>query len=277
MADFTFRSCQKIAHFRQQHRCDIRRESCLHRKRIAIAGFEHIVRRHIIVVIFVIAAVGALGAVFFIVWVADYKVVHRRVRRKKFLGAVFAYTRGHFGAIDFVFPGVRQGLVHVGGDRETVGRCPRLRPVFQKRKFERQMILVLLDEFVHPARIGFEQHALFAGQRRRIALRRAGESQGAKFLVDGNHRRPEDFRQLAARHAPQQVHLPQAVLRHDVALRLDHVFSGTGADVRDAPAVAIHAHFAVQAIYGDGSVHLRQRPVSEPPDARARGNDQNYE
>ena len=136
---------------------------------------------------------------------------------------------------------------------------------------------MLLDEFVHTARIGFQQHALFARQRRRVTLRRAGESEGAKFLVDGNHRGPEDFRQLAARHAPQQVHLPQTVLGNYVALRFHHVFSGTGADVRDAPAVAIHGHFAVQAVYGDGSVHLRQRPVSEPPDARARGNDQNYD
>jgi hypothetical protein len=50
--------------------------------------------------------------------------------------------------------------------------------------------------------------------------------------------RAGDFRHATLRRAPPHLHLPQPVLRHDVALREEQIVGGLRRDVRHAPCVA---------------------------------------
>src|SRR5205085_2180008 len=93
----------------------------------------------------------------------------------------------------------------------------------------------------------------------------ATKTERAELLVDTDRRGPENFGQLPATHPAQQIHLPEPILRHDVALRLGHVFDGGGADVGDAPAIAFDDHVFLQARKINVAVELRKRTVNVTP------------
>jgi hypothetical protein len=58
-------------------------------------------------------------------------------------------------------------------------------------------------------------------------------------------------------------------------LRLDHVFRRASVDVRDTPTVPLDGDIAVQTIYHDSSIDLRQRAIDKPPDCGTAGNQEN--
>ncbi len=63
---------------------------------------KHVIRFHVIVIIVVVVIalpMSMLRTVFFIVRIANNKMIHRGFRRKKFLGAICADPLRHFGAI----------------------------------------------------------------------------------------------------------------------------------------------------------------------------------
>jgi len=130
---------------------------------------------------------------------------------------------------------------------------------------------VLFNKAVDAARVRFHQGALRRLHQRDVPFRRPAKAEGAKLLVDIQGRRTEDLGELAASYSAQQIHLPQTVLGHDIALRFDHIFYGTRADMRNAPTISFDKHVLLQTGYADRALQLRKWPVHEPP--HHRGND----
>ncbi len=124
---------------------------------------------------------------------------------------------------------------------------------------------MLLDEVIHAARIGFKDSARCRIDETEIAFGGATETERAELFVDIDGGRTEDFGKLPAPDAPQQIHLPEPILRHDVALRFGHVFDGTRANVRDAPVIALDDYVLLQTGKINVAVELRQRAINETP------------
>jgi hypothetical protein len=82
---------------------------------------------------------------------------------------------------------------------------------------------------------------------------------------------------LTACGAAKEIHLPEAILRHDVALGFREVFYGCGADVRDAPVITFDGDFLAETGEGSAPIDLRQRAVDKPPGYRGRRNYENGE
>ena len=83
---------------------------------------------------------------------------------------------------------------------------------------------MLRDKLIHAPRVGFHHLAGFGVQERGVALSGASKSVGAELFVDGKRSGTQNLRKLPAGDAAEQVHLPETILRHDVALRLGQIF-----------------------------------------------------
>ena len=151
-------------------------------------------------------------------------MIHRGFFREEILCAVRPGALRDFGAIQFSFPGVRQSAIHVAGNRYGVGRLPGTGFVAEKREFKRKGFLVLLDKVIHAAGVCFHDLARFGIKERGVALGGASKSVGSKLFVDDKRLGAQNFGKLAAGDAAEQVHLPETVLRHYVALRFCEVF-----------------------------------------------------
>ncbi len=124
---------------------------------------------------------------------------------------------------------------------------------------------MLLDELIHAAGVGVHDPARFWIKESGVAFRGASEAVCAELLI--NEKRPgaENFRELPASDAAEQIHLPKAVLRHDVALRFREIFYRRGTDVRHSPAITFDADLLVETGQGSAPVDLWQRTVDKPP------------
>ncbi|HZC66781.1 MAG TPA: hypothetical protein VE545_09425, partial [Candidatus Dormibacteraeota bacterium] len=149
--------------------------------------------------------------------------------------------------------------------RNGIGGLPGARFIFEKRKFDGEAILVRLDKAIYAARVGVNDAADFGVHLCDVALGGAIESEGTKTLVDGKRSVPENFGELTERGTAKEIHLPQAILGHDVAFGFDHVFYGAGVDVWDAPNVAFDGDVLLQAKNLNGTVKLREGAINEPP------------
>src|SRR5712692_3467545 len=109
------------------------------------------------------------------------------------------------------------------------------------------MIAMLLDETVHTARVSLQERARIGVHGSQFTIRDAPKLHGAEVFVDGQSRFAEDFAQLAASHMAQQVHLPEAILRHDVTLSLGQIVQGICSNMRYAPAVTLDGHLFLKA------------------------------
>ena len=83
---------------------------------------------------------------------------------------------------------------------------------------------MLFDELVHAARIGVHDFGGVRFEEGGFAVRGAGEAVRAELFVDEQRCGAEDFRKLPASGAAEQIHLPETVLRHYVALGLREIF-----------------------------------------------------
>src|SRR5215467_14172957 len=124
---------------------------------------------------------------------------------------------------------------------------------------------MLLDEFVDAASVGFHGRARFFVKETGVTFGSGAKTERAEVLVDRNGARAENFGKLAARRAPQKVHLPQTILGQDVPLGFSHVGERSSADMRDAPDVAVYSHLILQAGERCCTVHLRERAKEKPP------------
>ena len=116
---------------------------------------------------------------------------------------------------------------------------------------------------------GFHQRAAFGIERGGIALGGLTHAVGAEKPIarkrDAVGTFADYFRDFAFADAAQDVHLPEAILRGDVALRHHHVLDRTGGDVRHAPGIAIHADLRHEAGERRGPIELRERAMTNPP------------
>ena len=114
-------------------------------------------------------------------------------------------------------------------------------------------LLALRDEKIDAAGVGVE--ALTVGRRQMVVDALGGEAnlEHALRLVVLEQRGAQNLRQFAVGAAAQAVHLPQAVLGGDVALRDKHVVLRGGIDVGYAVGIAP---------YGDGRGETRQMRVA---------------
>jgi hypothetical protein len=146
--------------------------------------------------------------------------------------------------------------------------------VAEKRKFQREICFVLGDELIYAAGVGFQNFARFGIEKGGVALGGTCEAVGAKTLIDLESSGSQDFGELTACGAAEEIHLPEAILRHNVALGFRQVFYGCGADVRHAPAIPFDGDFLAEAGEGSAASDLRERAVDEPP---GNGGGRNYE
>ena len=194
--------------------------------------------------------------------------------RKKVLGFFGADSSGDLRAVEFLFPGFGEGFIHVGTDDERVGGLPGLRLVFEEFEFDGEIPLVLFDEFIDATGVGFHDDARLFVKQGGVAIGGGTKAKKAEMLVNGKSNGAEDFGELTAGDAAEQIHLPQAILRHDVALGFGHVGERGGANVRDAPDVAVDGDLILQPGERGGAVDLRQGTEEKPPGQAATGKDQ---
>ena len=84
----------------------------------------------------------------------------------------------------------------------------------------------------------------------------ARESESAPALVFAQYGRTEDFGKLATHRSPQQIHLPQAIARGDIALRKIEVVVVGGFEVGNAAFIAPHDSAIAQTWQSNGVVSL---------------------
>ena len=136
---------------------------------------------------------------------------------------------------------------------------------------------MLFDEFVYAKSVSLDNPPCFRFEQCRIAVRSAAQAKRAKFFVPLQRYGPKNLRKLASSDAPQQIHLPQPVLSHNVALRFGEILDRCGANVRHAPAIAVDNNFLLKPGKGNAAVELWQGAVNEPPYDHASGNDDHDE
>jgi len=102
-----------------------------------------------------------------------------------------------------------------------------------------------------------------------FCLHVAAIAQSARIQVAGERLRTQHLREPALPRPLPQLHLKQPVLCHDEALREKQIVLIGGIDVRDAPAVAPHAHRMVQA--GNACLAAQRRERGRSPALQRRG------
>jgi hypothetical protein len=132
------------------------------------------------------------------------------------------------------------------------------------------------DKQIHAAGEGFQIRSLLTVKQSNIAIRGAGQTQAAEISINFQCRRANNFGEPAGSAAPNQIHLPKAILRHDVTLRREEVLGGLRADMRNAECVAEDGHFVFQPSQFLRAVNLRQRTVDDPIAKRAEAGNENY-
>ena len=91
------------------------------------------------------------------------------------------------------------------------------------------------------------------------------QAQDAILAVQLERPRPKDLGKLSRRQPSQDVHLPEPVLRDDVALCSEEVIKRAGPNVGHAPRVAVHRDFVLEFGQNSRAVYLRQGAAKQPP------------
>ena len=95
-----------------------------------------------------------------------------------------------------------------------------------------------LDEAVDASGIGSQNRAVGGGEKRGLHFGNAPHAEAAGVAVGFEELGAEDFRQLAGGETARDVHLPEPVLRGDIALDEERIFDRGGRDMRDSERVA---------------------------------------
>ena len=134
-------------------------------------------------------------------------------------------------------------------------------------------------ECIYTARVRVEELAVVVAQRSYEALGVGANAKDALHPVMFEEFRSEKFGYFTRSHAAGHVHLPQAVLRRNVTLRLEQVVKICGFDVRNSMAVAADCDRSGETRQMNLAIQLRKRDahgVLEPPSA-GQGSDSNQE
>ena len=187
-------------------------------------------------------------------------------------GEIGADGPGNLGTEDLVFPETGEFLVEVGGNEEGVASGPGTRLIAEDEKFHGKEIGVLIDVGVDAASVGFQHGATVSRHGGDGNVGGLGEAQGTAFhvVIDGDV--AEYLGEITGRRAAKEIHLPEAVLRDDVALRDEEIVERLRANVGDAEGIAFDGDRGLQTGNGDGPVELRERAAEPPPSAEGEQN-----
>ena len=118
---------------------------------------------------------------------------------------------------------VVEELGHRQTDQRRIFHRPHVREVGEEAELQRQRLLVLRDVGVHSGSVGFELRPLRRGHVGDGTLGDLPQSQDALLAVNLDVLRTQHRGQFPGSETARHVHLPQPVLRGDVALREEQV------------------------------------------------------
>jgi hypothetical protein len=152
-----------------------------------------------------------------------------------------------------------EGLNHRETHADGVDAAPRLRAVVEETEFDGKAIglLALRDEEIDAAGVVVESSAVVGGLMVVDSLGSEPNLEDALGFVVLDEGRAHDFSQLAIGAAARGVHLPEAVLRGDVALGDKEVVQRGGVDVGHAVGVAANCYGSGEGRSGKaGKMHI---------------------
>ena len=171
-------------------------------------------------------------------------------------------VEGELHLVDCVAANARHGERRPAQD-DGLG-CPRVRHDPRECKLDREPVPVLLDVRIHTLGVRREDPPGVGVVVRPLAVVEGSpKHHQARAPVVGERFRSEDFREAALVPAPPHLHLPEPVLRHDVALRAEEIVIVAGVDVRDPPLVADDLHRLPEPGKGELPVKLSERAGRE--------------
>ena len=147
------------------------------------------------------------------------------------------------------------------GPAEDDGACgPGIRANPGERELDRQVVRVLLDEGVHPVRVGGEDLLALGMVARPLGcVPRSAEHHQPGSRVVLERLGPEDLGEASFVPAPPHLHLPEPVLGGHVALSEEEVMGVPGVDVGDSPLVAENLHGVLQPRHGEIALYPGER------------------
>ena len=203
--------------------------------------------------------------------VRHHQVVPRVGREApvRLLYSVAGYVEGELHLVDGVPPHARHAE---GGPAQHCRlRRPRERLDAGELELHRQVVAVLPDVGVHAGGVGGEQPVGVGVIARPLGFVEGSpepHQPGAAVVVE--RLRTEDLRQPPLAPAAPHLHLPQPVLRHDVALCEEQVVVVPRVDVGHAPLVADHLDRLLQAGHREFPVDGGERAAGELVERRLR-------
>ncbi len=154
---------------------------------------------------------------------------------------------------------------------------PRLRLDPQRDQLGRQRPPARAQPRIHTRRVGLELTARLRRQHRLLRARGAPQADRAEESVRVGQAGAHHLRQPPLRHPPEQLHLPQPVLRVHVALREEQVRRRFRPHVRHAQRVPPHVHGCLQSRQRRAAIDLRPRAAQVPHAQRTADQDPDRE
>jgi hypothetical protein len=194
----------------------------------------------------------------------DRLVAGVRVSRVQLLHPVHRELLRELGALDLILHVAAQVPRHRLEPGDRVGRAPGLRGVAgvgdaQQPVFQAQLeAAASLQVGVDAVRVGVQVATGLGGQQGEFGFGGTTPAERPDEGVCLDAVRSEQLRKPPGCHMPAEVHLPEAVLSVQVTLCLEQVGGVVRVDLRNAPPVPDHLHFARQSGHRDSAVDLRK-------------------
>ncbi len=169
-----------------------------------------------------------------------------------------------------------QELRHGESDQQRVFDCPDMRGVGQEAEFQREGFAVLGDIGVYAVGIGLKLRVLRRVHLSDGLLRYLAQSEDALLAIRVHEVGAKNYGEIAGSKTACHVHLPEPLLRGDVALGEKEVVEGCRGDCWDAQPITSDHHWMSESSKLNGAVFLRQRGThcSIKPEVEGKKNDQ---
>ena len=156
------------------------------------------------------------------------------------------------------------GTASAAQRRTTVSAVHGIRDDPRQLKLHREVVPILLDVGVHPVGVGREQTLrVRVIARPFFSVERTPEHHQPGAAVVVERVRSENLGEASLVPPTPHLHLPEPVLRHDVALGKEEIVIVLGIDVRYPPLVPDDLHHLSQTWELQFPVDLRKRPARQ--------------